>query len=200
MILFPQVSQYDQSSSKSVSSLAILCVPSIWIPFFTFIVSTMSNGFLSINLEPQVLRKVKETTKKIKKIPQKFQQRIDEFSSIWRPCTLAYSSGWRTAPTASPVRFGDIFAIVKAIRLKCAWSPALSWELWLCFCSDLFHTFPSIGNWFGNVYIYLSGDFIVFFNQWTRSLVVVGIALALSGVSFSGQQVSGIVDAMREAV
>lgn len=33
-----------------------------------------------------------------------------------------------------------------------------------------------------------------------RNLVVVGIALALSGVAFAGQQVSGVVDAMREAV
>ena len=33
-----------------------------------------------------------------------------------------------------------------------------------------------------------------------RDLTVVGIALALSGVSFAGQQVSGVVDAMREAV
>jgi hypothetical protein len=52
------VSQYDEGSSKKQSPLAILCIPSIWIPFFTFIVSTMSNGFLSINLEPQVLRTV----------------------------------------------------------------------------------------------------------------------------------------------
>lgn len=33
-----------------------------------------------------------------------------------------------------------------------------------------------------------------------RNLAVVGIALALSGVAFAGQQVAGVVDAMREAV
>ncbi|XP_059352654.1 MFS-type transporter SLC18B1-like [Daphnia carinata] len=49
------VSQYDEGSTKTQSPLDILCIPSIWIPFFTFIVSTMSNGFLSINVEPQVL-------------------------------------------------------------------------------------------------------------------------------------------------
>jgi len=34
----------------------ILKIPSIWFSFVTFIVATMCNGFLSINLEPKVLR------------------------------------------------------------------------------------------------------------------------------------------------
>lgn len=51
-------SQYEAGSSKPTSSLSILFIPTIWIPFLTFVVSTMSNGFLSINLEPQVLRTV----------------------------------------------------------------------------------------------------------------------------------------------
>ncbi|XP_059351761.1 MFS-type transporter SLC18B1-like [Daphnia carinata] len=38
------VSQYDEGSTKTQSPLAILCIPSIWIPFFTFIVSTCRTG------------------------------------------------------------------------------------------------------------------------------------------------------------
>lgn len=33
-----------------------------------------------------------------------------------------------------------------------------------------------------------------------RNLTVVGIALAISGVAFAGQQVAGVVDAMHAAV
>ena len=39
---------------------SIMKVPGLWISFLTFIFSTMSNGFLSITLEPHVLRKVFE--------------------------------------------------------------------------------------------------------------------------------------------
>merc|ERR1739847_103577 len=34
----------------------ILSVPSVWLSFIAFIVATMCNGFLSVNLEPQVIR------------------------------------------------------------------------------------------------------------------------------------------------
>ena len=34
----------------------MLRIPRIWISFLTFIVATACNGFLSINLEPKVLR------------------------------------------------------------------------------------------------------------------------------------------------
>lgn len=49
---------YDKGSMKPVSFKSILSIPSVWVPFCTFIVSTLANGFLSINLEPQVLRKL----------------------------------------------------------------------------------------------------------------------------------------------
>lgn len=39
-----------------VSVLKMLRIPTIWFSFITFVVATMCNGFLSINLEPQVLR------------------------------------------------------------------------------------------------------------------------------------------------
>jgi hypothetical protein len=41
-------------SSKNISILKVLKIPTIWFSFLTFIVATVCNGFLSINLEPKV--------------------------------------------------------------------------------------------------------------------------------------------------
>jgi len=46
-----------KSALKTISILHILAIPSIWFSFVTFIVATVCNGFLSINLEPKVLRR-----------------------------------------------------------------------------------------------------------------------------------------------
>ena len=43
-----------KSALKTISILHILAIPSIWFSFVTFIVATVCNGFLSINLEPKV--------------------------------------------------------------------------------------------------------------------------------------------------
>jgi len=49
--------QHDHRKKKNkVSVLKMLCIPTIWFSFAAFIVATMCNGFLSLNLEPQVLR------------------------------------------------------------------------------------------------------------------------------------------------
>ena len=45
------------TAPKSISILQILSIPTIWFSFVTFIVATMCNGFLSINLEPKVSNK-----------------------------------------------------------------------------------------------------------------------------------------------
>ena len=37
-----------------ISILKVLKIPTIWFSFMAFIVATVCNGFLSINLEPQV--------------------------------------------------------------------------------------------------------------------------------------------------
>lgn len=42
--------------AKKVTISNILKIPTIWFSFITFIVATVCNGFLSINLEPRVLR------------------------------------------------------------------------------------------------------------------------------------------------
>lgn len=48
---------HDHRKKKNkVSVMKMLCIPTVWFSFAAFIVATMCNGFLSINLEPQVLR------------------------------------------------------------------------------------------------------------------------------------------------
>eukprot|EP00092_Neocalanus_flemingeri_P014770 GFUD01015939.1.p1 GENE.GFUD01015939.1~~GFUD01015939.1.p1 ORF type:complete len:612 (+),score=65.17 GFUD01015939.1:268-2103(+) len=48
---------HDHKKKKNkVSVFKMLCIPTIWFSFAAFIIATMCNGFLSINLEPQVLR------------------------------------------------------------------------------------------------------------------------------------------------
>jgi len=48
---------HDHRKKKNkVSVIKMLCIPTVWFSFAAFIVATMCNGFLSINLEPQVLR------------------------------------------------------------------------------------------------------------------------------------------------
>jgi len=48
-----------RKKKNSVSVFKMLCIPTIWFSFGAFIIATMCNGFLSINLEPQVLRHFK---------------------------------------------------------------------------------------------------------------------------------------------
>jgi len=45
-----------KKKKNKASVTAMLCIPTVWFSFAAFIVATVCNGFLSINLEPQVLR------------------------------------------------------------------------------------------------------------------------------------------------
>jgi len=45
-----------KKKKNKVSVCAMLSIPTVWFSFAAFIVATACNGFLSINLEPQVLR------------------------------------------------------------------------------------------------------------------------------------------------
>jgi predicted MFS family arabinose efflux permease len=48
---------HDHKKKKNkVSVLNMLSIPTVWFSFAAFIIATMCNGFLSLNLEPQVLR------------------------------------------------------------------------------------------------------------------------------------------------
>ena len=52
---------FDQvhGKKKRVSVFKMLCIPTIWFGFGHPIIATMCNGFLSITLEPHVLRHFK---------------------------------------------------------------------------------------------------------------------------------------------
>ena len=60
-----QSSENEQSNedkkvpTKNISIMQILAIPTIWFSFVTFVVATVCNGFLSINLEPKVSRNMK---------------------------------------------------------------------------------------------------------------------------------------------
>ena len=41
---------------NKLSVCKILSIPTIWFSFVAFIIATMCNGFISVNLEPEVLR------------------------------------------------------------------------------------------------------------------------------------------------
>eukprot|EP00092_Neocalanus_flemingeri_P025069 GFUD01027185.1.p1 GENE.GFUD01027185.1~~GFUD01027185.1.p1 ORF type:complete len:612 (+),score=38.32 GFUD01027185.1:260-2095(+) len=52
-----EICAHDHKKRKNkVSVFKMFCIPTIWFSFVAFIIATMCNGFLSINLEPQVLR------------------------------------------------------------------------------------------------------------------------------------------------
>jgi len=49
--------EYGHSKKKNKLSVCkILSIPTIWFSFVAFIIATMCNGFISVNLEPEVLR------------------------------------------------------------------------------------------------------------------------------------------------
>jgi MFS family permease len=47
---------HNRKKKGKASVCKILSIPSVWLSFIAFIVATMCNGFLSVNLEPQVIR------------------------------------------------------------------------------------------------------------------------------------------------
>ena len=58
-LLFHEASRSSETkdgrvSDKKISIINILSIPTIWFSFVTFVVATICNGFLSINLEPKV--------------------------------------------------------------------------------------------------------------------------------------------------
>jgi len=113
----------------------------------------MSNGFLSINLEPQVLRTFHLT----------------------------------------PFYVGIFFGLKDGAN-------SIASPIWgyLCDRRGSVKLCLIVSTLLGALSIFLLGPFP--YVPIDRNLAVVGIALGLSGISFAGQQVSGVVDAMREAV
>ncbi len=56
------------ANEKKVSILNILSIPTIWFSFSTFVVATICNGFLSINLEPKVLNFLIDFTTRFRRL------------------------------------------------------------------------------------------------------------------------------------
>jgi len=46
----------DKDVSNQISIIGMMRIPGMWISFGAFLVSTLANGFISITLEPQILR------------------------------------------------------------------------------------------------------------------------------------------------
>lgn len=53
-----ETTENETGKKKEVQIWRVFTIPGVWVSFLTFIFSTMSNGFLSVTLEPLVLRKV----------------------------------------------------------------------------------------------------------------------------------------------
>jgi len=51
------ISRSEGNNGLKISIVNVLKIPTIWFSFMAFIVATVCNGFLSINLEPKVLRR-----------------------------------------------------------------------------------------------------------------------------------------------
>lgn len=142
-----------ESSKNNISLWSIFAIPSIWVSFLTFIFSTMSNGFLSITLEPLVLRKF----------------------------------------NLSPFYVGLLFGLKDGAN-------SLASPIWGWLCDKYYRVkiFIFIGSCLAFTSFFLLGPFPGVPIEQSLGLVIA--ALILNGFGIGGQQVSGVVDSMREAV
>ena len=164
---------YNHNKKKAkLSILGILKIPTIWFSFGAFIIATMCNGFISVNLEPEVLRQF-------------------QLSPIYIGLVFGLKDGANSI--ASPV-WGFICdsqkKSVKPYLIGSSLLVALSFFLLgkVVFMYYL-HTkniiIPGGSQWFG---IMIS-----------LTLPIVVAALCVNGVGIGGQQVVGVVDALHEA-
>jgi len=143
---------------RKLSILKILKIPTIWFSFTGFIVATMCNGFLSINLEPQVLR------------------------------------GF----DLEPLVVGMLFGMKDGAN-------CLSTPLWGYLCdkknreSSVKHYLVISALLVGLSFLLMGAGCVVMLNV-TMTLPLVIVALCVNGVGIGGEQVSGVVDALNEAV
>ncbi|KAF0312294.1 MFS-type transporter SLC18B1 [Amphibalanus amphitrite] len=131
---------------------AMLRIPGIWVAFVSFLVSTLSTGFLSITLEAQILRKY-------------------ELSHISLGMMFGLKDG--ASSITSPIwgLLCDKFRCVKAYVVVTSLTAAV--------CFAVFGPLPGVPI------------------HQTLGLLIT--ALSLYGVAIGGMQVSGMVDALREA-
>ncbi|KAB7498083.1 MFS-type transporter, partial [Armadillidium nasatum] len=141
----------DETEKKG--TFAVFKIPGVWISFITFIFSTMSNGFLSITLEPRVLRQF----------------------------------------NISPFYVGLLFGLKDGAN--CFASPVWGW-----LCDKLGKTKVLIitGSFMAALSFILLGPFPGLPIQHTIWVII--IALILNGFGVGGQQVAGVVSAMKDTV
>jgi len=152
------VSSETSQSCKKLSILKVLRIPTIWFSFMGFIVATVCNGFLSINLEPQVLRQF----------------------------------------NLEPLAVGILFGIKDGAN-------CLSTPLWGYLCdkknrdSSVKHYLVLSAILVGVSFLLMGAGSVIMFDV-TMTLPLVIVALCVNGVGIGGEQVSGVVDALNEAV
>jgi len=152
------VASTGAKTCRKLSILKILKIPTIWFSFMGFIVATMCNGFLSINLEPQILR------------------------------------GF----DLEPLVVGMLFGMKDGAN-------CLSTPLWGYLCdkknreSSVKHYLVISSLLVGLSFLLMGAGCVVMLDV-TMTLPMVILALCVNGVGIGGQQVSGVVDALSEAV
>ncbi|XP_042889245.1 MFS-type transporter SLC18B1-like isoform X2 [Penaeus japonicus] len=144
----------DEAKKESeVQIWRVFTIPGVWVSFLTFIFSTMSNGFLSVTLEPLVLRKF-------------------DLSPFYVGLLFGLKDGANSL--ASPI-----------------WG-------WACDRYQNVKLFILIASCFAFTSFFLLGPFPGVPIQSTLTIVI--LALVLNGCGIGGQQVAGVVDAMKEVV
>ncbi|KAK4296007.1 hypothetical protein Pmani_031474 [Petrolisthes manimaculis] len=143
----------DVKNYREVKIWKIFTVRGIWVSFLTFIFSTMSNGFLSITLEPQVIRTF-------------------GYSSLYVGLLFGLKDGANSL--ASPL-WGWVCDRNRKVKIFILWASCFAFTSFF-----LLGPFPGVPI--------------------NRTIGVVIASLVLNGVGIGGQQVAGVVDAMREAV
>ncbi|RXG69874.1 MFS-type transporter SLC18B1 [Armadillidium vulgare] len=141
------------NETEKKGTFAVFKIPGVWISFITFIFSTMSNGFLSITLEPRVLRQF----------------------------------------NISPFYVGLLFGLKDGAN--CFASPVWGW---LCDKLGKTKVLIIIGSFMAALSFILLGPFPGLPVQHTIWVII--IALILNGFGVGGQQVAGVVSAMKDTV
>lgn len=138
---------------REIQISQLFAIPGIWVSFLTFVFSTMSNGFLSVTLEPLVLRKF-------------------DLGPLYIGLLFGLKDGANSL--ASPI-----------------WG-------WLCDRYRRVKIFILVASCLAFMSFVLLGPLPGLPMKSTLGIVIV--ALTLNGFGIGGQQVAGVVDAMREAV
>lgn len=156
----------SKKSKKEITVSNMLSIPLIWFSFMTFIVATACNGFLSINLEPKVLR----------------------------------------AFELSPFQVGLLFGLKDGAN--CLGSPIWGYLTDKCRKATV-KPFMALSAVLVAASFFLLGACDVFGIHLQQSpledsqlgqMCLVIAALSLNGFGIGGEQVSGVVDALHEAI